>query len=528
MIKNRAFKLSCIFIGLLWGISAVLLVLTSSQAMTLAFEWEAPTNVSNTAGSSYSPRLAVTSQGVLHMVWTDWVDTGMHLPYIVYANRPAGGSWSSLAKLPGEPQGSTPVAVIDSSGNLHVVWYGGGGHSIVYRRRSSAGSWSTQETVATDSTYDLYSPDVAVAPNGTIHVVWRRRLAYNNSDIYYNNKPSGGGWSTPTLVYDGGDTTGDAVIAADNLGALFLFIYNSSGGSYFTKRATDGTWSTPQASEELILSVDQLNTDFQGRLHLVWPGDFDYMNNTYSLFYASKEPGEEYFSMPVTVTEGCGSTMAVTGDSAGRAHVTWETGGKLWYAFQLPDGGWSVPSQAASATPGNAGLSLSVDSSGRRHVAWSLGPDQDVWYTGINGEPSASGVIASSGGVLLSTAKRTKLTFPSGSVTTDTLVTHAAATGQSTGELFGLDFFDLAAKRVSDNSPVTSFPVSYTLVYTYTSPSAAIESTLGLYSWNGSGWTEEPASLNTSLNRLTATLNHMSLFAILGETNPIYLPLILR
>ena len=48
---------------------------------------------------------------------------------------------------------------------------------------------------------------------------------------------------------------------------------------------------------------------------------------------------------------------------------------------------------------------------------------------------------------------------------------------------------------------------------------AAIESTLALYDWNGPQWMQEPTStVNTTSNTITATPNHLSLWAVLGET----------
>lgn len=506
----------------------VLLSLAATRAATQTAGWDAPVNVSHTAGSSYSPRLALGSGQTLHMVWTDWVDTGVHWPYLYYANKPSGGSWSSPMPFPGSPKGGPPAAVTGGDGALHIVWQKEDGRTIAYIRRAADGVWSSIQTVASVSSPDeLYTPDIAIGPDGTLHTAWRRRIAYNNSDIYYASRSPGGGWGAATLLYDGGDTTSTPVIAVDDLGAVYVFVSDTGGGSLLTRKAPGGGWSTPYPSREMVFSVDQLTSDTLGRVHMAWPDSED-GNQPYALFYAAKEPGEEYFGMPVTVTEACEMVVAVAADSAGMAHLAWEYNGALWYAFQLPGGGWSVPSLAASANPEVGGLSLAVDSAGRRHLAWSLGPDQDVWHTSISAEPPVSATITSNGGMLTSSGKRTQLTFPAGSVVTDTIVLHAAVTGQAFGGLTAVEFFDLSAHRSSDSAPVTSFPVDYTLTYTYTSTGAAIESTLELYSWDGSAWIKQNFLLDTALNRLTASLNHMTMFAIMGESYHTALPLIRR
>jgi hypothetical protein len=65
--------------------------------------------------------------------------------------------------------------------------------------------------------------------------------------------------------------------------------------------------------------------------------------------------------------------------------------------------------------------------------------------------------------------------------------------------------------------------------YTDAEKGAAIESTLGLYSWDGSQWVREPtSSVDAVANRLTATPDHMTPFAVLGETKRVYLPIVMR
>jgi hypothetical protein len=100
-----------------------------------------------------------------------------------------------------------------------------------------------------------------------------------------------------------------------------------------------------------------------------------------------------------------------------------------------------------------------------------------------------------------------------------------------TGDLFGMRFFDLSAVTAANGTPVTTFDPRYviTIHYTDTEKAGAKEDTLKLYWWNGSQWILEPtSSVDPGNNVLTATPNHMSLFAVLGETERVFLPLALR
>jgi hypothetical protein len=68
-----------------------------------------------------------------------------------------------------------------------------------------------------------------------------------------------------------------------------------------------------------------------------------------------------------------------------------------------------------------------------------------------------------------------------------------------------------------------------TVDYTDEDRATAIEDTLGLYWRDGGQWVlEGTSSVEITVNRVTATPDHMTLFAVLGETNRVYLPLVMR
>jgi hypothetical protein len=73
---------------------------------------------------------------------------------------------------------------------------------------------------------------------------------------------------------------------------------------------------------------------------------------------------------------------------------------------------------------------------------------------------------------------------------------------------------------------------TYTVTITYTDAEkgAAVEDTLGLYGWDGSAWSQQgiTSSVNITDNQVTARVDHLSLFGLLGETNRVYLPLVIK
>lgn len=151
----------------------------------------------------------------------------------------------------------------------------------------------------------------------------------------------------------------------------------------------------------------------------------------------------------------------------------------------------------------------------------------------VGAEPPAETVTAvidpTAGGDLISPDNRVQLAFPPGAVDETTWVTYTSEGTCYGADLAGALCFDLSAVITGTNTPVTHFNQPYTAAIYYTPDllGPAIESTLGLYWFDGSGWVREPTSLlDLAGKRVTAAPDHMTAFALMGETRRVLLPLI--
>jgi hypothetical protein len=142
----------------------------------------------------------------------------------------------------------------------------------------------------------------------------------------------------------------------------------------------------------------------------------------------------------------------------------------------------------------------------------------------------AAGGIPIGGGNLTSTDGDTRIVFPSGAFTETVDVTYQQLLNdEHDGYLAGIDHsFDISATYSDTGKTAYLAPnETYTITITYSDSqvSPVFENTLGLYSWNGVTWVREPTStLDPVNNTITATLNHLSLWAILEDTNRVYMP----
>ena len=129
----------------------------------------------------------------------------------------------------------------------------------------------------------------------------------------------------------------------------------------------------------------------------------------------------------------------------------------------------------------------------------------------------------------------TVYTFPSGAFTSTAIVTHTLrfpGNAPSFGNLVGIGHvFEVTATDNTGRPAQLAPGQTYTLTVSYADAEKgpAIEDTLAFYYWNGSQWVLESSSaVNTSTNTMTARPNHFSLWAVLGETRRVFLPLVLR
>ena len=148
--------------------------------------------------------------------------------------------------------------------------------------------------------------------------------------------------------------------------------------------------------------------------------------------------------------------------------------------------------------------------------------------------PSASASISPDGGSLVSPFDNTNYTFPAGTFAHTTTVTHTLLFAEdlpSAGNLVGIQHaYQVSAVDDATGQPVQpSQPYTLTIQYTDAQKGPAIGDTLALYYWDDNQWVEEPSSqVDTLNNTLTAMPDHFSVWAVLGETRRVFLPLILR
>jgi len=344
-------------------------------------QWIPEQRLTWTSGYSIGPTIAVDSSRNLHVVWYD--DTPGNWEIYYKQSTDEGSTWTTPQRLSWNSGDSRyPAIAVDSSGNLHVVWEDltPGNWEIYYRQSTDGGStWTTPRRLSWNSGDSRY-PAIAVDSSGNLHVVWED-LTPGNWEIYYRQSTDGGStWTTPRrLSWNSGDSRYPA-IAVDSSGSLHVVWYDYTPGNWeiYYKQSTDGgsTWTTPRRLT--WNSGDSWNpaiaVDPSGHLHVVWE---DPTPGNWEIYYKqSKDGGSTWTtSQRLTWNSGSSSSPAIAVDSSGHLHVVWEDptpGNSTIYYRQSADGGstWTASQRLTWNFGSSFSPAIAVDSSDNLHVVW--------------------------------------------------------------------------------------------------------------------------------------------------------------
>ena len=256
----------------------------------------------NSDNNCWSTSLAVDSNGIVHVVWSEEVEYDEFEFYneIFYSARSNDGSWGTVKVISSEKMGhsSNPTIAIEPDETVHVVWSETTDDlsKILYKKGLNDGSWEPIEEIISDDTGYYEDPSIAVDSDETVHVVW------SGDKILYCKKSNNGNWETIKIVST--ESTGhctEPYTAVDQSGTIHIVYsddseYSASGADkdiFYKTKSRDGKWTATEIvsiestkfSECPSLAVDQ-----SGTIHVIWNDYTDYngCGGDLDVFYKKK------------------------------------------------------------------------------------------------------------------------------------------------------------------------------------------------------------------------------------------------
>ncbi len=260
------------------------------------------------------PALAGGPDGDLHLVFTGKRSID-GTTSVLYSRRPPGASAWSTATVVYSLSGWTalnPALAISADGSvLHATWNGNVG-SFRYPMYISGTigitgvTWFEEQTIPPDTL--IWEPDIAVAPNGDVHVVWSQRLGDRTQIYLHYNRREGGSWQgtvdigggIPYEVNENNPYGLKSAIAVSADGSMICAAWNAypsaaaTAEDIFLTCSADGgeTWSPREnisRSPAKISIRPALLIDAEGIVHVVWQEQTGSdPNNDFQIYYTRR------------------------------------------------------------------------------------------------------------------------------------------------------------------------------------------------------------------------------------------------
>jgi hypothetical protein len=150
--------------------------------------WSSAANVSSSEGDSFGPSMAIDNNENVHLVWYDYTPGNND---IFYSSKAGNGSFSKAVNLTNNSGPSTSPTLVAGKSSLYLFWadYTPGASHILAATKSGDSPWSKAEDLLPDST-GCENPYAVVDSEGDIHLVWRGKVDYYYDRIFYATKAS--------------------------------------------------------------------------------------------------------------------------------------------------------------------------------------------------------------------------------------------------------------------------------------------------------------------------------------------------
>ncbi|HZV02224.1 MAG TPA: sialidase family protein [Planctomycetota bacterium] len=301
--------------------------------------WEPGVNISRTGGIASDPAIACGKGQHIVIVWLD-TTPGMERPDIYGTFSSDGGkTWEAPVDVSLTPGKSMePSVAIAPDGTVHVVWAdttdSDKGPEIWHALSTDKGAtWSTATNIS-HSLGNAWHPRVACGPKNEVHVCWADRLSgHSMPDIFFSTSTDGG--KTFSKLLDVSNTRGlstDPDLAVDDSGTLYLVWAETpsrSSGRWdilFTLSRDGGTsWEkNREMGPTGGRSSQPAVSAREGAVAVVWRDKTGHETNP-EICIALSSDGGKSFAEPKDISMTLGASRHPALEiSGGRAHVVWE------------------------------------------------------------------------------------------------------------------------------------------------------------------------------------------------------------
>jgi hypothetical protein len=345
-------------------ISAVIFLILLS-ALSYGDTWTPKKNLSNDAGDSWHPAIAVNGLNI----YVVWEDQEQWSPQDIYFRKSddGGATWTPKENLTNnEGYSSSPAIAVDGQ-SIYVVWQdnvpGSDMSDEIYFKKSDDGgiTWTAGKRL-TNNRVSTQLPAISV--NGlNIYVTWQDYdLKNQNYEIYFKKSDDGGDTWTPRrrLTYTMDQSLAPAIAAEGSNVYVVWEDYRPGIGHfqlYFKKSDDEGaTWTTKRLTWNAGDSFFPAMAVNGSNIYVVWQ-DYRLGNGNYEIYFKkSNDGGVTWMTERLTNNTGSSERPAIAADGSNIC-VVWQdstSGNDDIYLNKSGDGGVTWTTKRLSNNAGNS------------------------------------------------------------------------------------------------------------------------------------------------------------------------------
>ncbi|MEO0216861.1 MAG: T9SS type A sorting domain-containing protein [candidate division WOR-3 bacterium] len=144
--------------------------------------WEGLYRITSNPAQDQDPKIAVSGDGMIWVVWTSWRNGNTD----IYESHYNGSTWSNARAVVADPnRDEHPVLVVDRDGYLWCIWQSDRtGDWEIWAKYYKNGAWGDSMVISNNLARDIF-PSAVVDDSGYIWVFWQSNRR-GNWDIYYS------------------------------------------------------------------------------------------------------------------------------------------------------------------------------------------------------------------------------------------------------------------------------------------------------------------------------------------------------
>lgn len=317
-----------------------------------------------------NPQVLVTRTGEVHLVWED-------KGAIYHAWQGSDGLWQEPRRV---AYGTGPSLIIDGRGQLQMVFAQNVvGNYEIYHVAFDGSRWSLPRNVSHTSGAS-YSPGLALAPDGTLHVVWNDNTP--GEEVIYHATLQDGVWVNAPLPSAWGKAPSLHIEPSHVAHVLWQGLNATNVYDIYHMQGRKNIWQLPEniSDSQGANSVGvRAVLDARGEVHMVWE---EQTATGFAVYYSFSE-GDGWL-WPLPLSQGRTRDAAIATSERGRfIHVAWSDGTTLWTRWRsLASLTWTQPLMLAQSTRQAAQLRFAPENFDRLRALWRLDTSQgaEVWY----------------------------------------------------------------------------------------------------------------------------------------------------